>query len=415
MALPYPGFSLAPPNTDAYKCGQNFDYLYALGSNGSIILDAVGDGITDDTAAIESWINQCSVTGRPGLALPGVYLVTTAAVTIDNDVELVFVPGASIKGASGLSTTVLTINGGITRPSLNIQGLIIDNSLRIHVVGTNSGTALLLNFIGLYTIQNSRFLSTDDYRDDMGDSGIVLVECGPGIIDNCYFRGQPDAGVYLSGGSSTSDSDDYGDAIVTNCYFLHCANAATFKRAIQRTIFTENRVFECRSGFSAEEADSSGVTLYPGRGAIFSNNEFKRIGSRAVTARYGPCIAIGNVIEDWGHDRDDVLIPSQPAILWNTSGSLCNSNVMRFRDWSGLTQIGIRVDVHTITGATGGDKLIPTDNQFDNNIVDGASIGIGEYGAGADRNHGLLRAIGVTTPFDKPNFNSTSSFTVIEQ
>jgi len=72
---------------------------------------AVGDGVTNDTAAIQACVTAANTAGFPAYFPPGNYVVTSA-ITIDNTADSAsFAPKASIIGA-GASCTVITAGAG---------------------------------------------------------------------------------------------------------------------------------------------------------------------------------------------------------------------------------------------------------------------------------------------------------------
>lgn len=376
---------------------------------------AIGDGVADDTTAVLAWIEACWQQQLAGYAAPGTYFVTSCINYPEADLELHFHRNAIVKGAADLFVNVLHFDGGSFRPSIRFYGGQINNSLRGFISADASGTALGFTRMTDVLVEGTWLMSTD-YRDEKGDSGITTVNCLRVTVRKCYFQGQPDAGVYFSGGSSTGSSDDYGDHVLDDCLFYRCAGAGAMKRQGRRTKFTNNTVIECRAGFGFNTLpgtpDITTPDITAAREVIVTNNFFKRIGSRAISADY-PCklIFANNEIEDWGYDPEGVLTGAlfQWAADLTTTNALCTGNMFSFADWdpAPINAEAFRVqqsDIDTVL-------FPPTGNLIDNNAITNVTIGIKER-AGATGNGGDNFFSGVTTPVVLENAASTSKYGV---
>ena len=278
---PGPPGPQGPPGLGAPPWTQD---VVNLNDQSTLIFD---NPSVDNAAALRAILLDASRTGRKVIATqPATLWVGQCRPAIEGDLIIETVLGFVIKGLDNpilYPKDVIYIEGGTYRPKLRIIGLTVDNSLRPFAEGAATGTALGLANMSQFYISQCRFLSTD-WRDQKGDSGITTVMCENGTIDSCYFRGQPDLGVYLSGGPSNADvSDDYGDQTVQNCTFYRCNGAGKQSREMRRTVWCNNRVVECRAGFYNVEAGTPApLNVGVSPDMIIEGNFFKRIGSRAV-------------------------------------------------------------------------------------------------------------------------------------
>lgn len=385
--------------------------IHKFGTQGDpIFLENYGLSTTaaDNSAAITAWINDCVAQGKPGTCLtPGTYMVVGVNISgITSALEIDVVQGVIFKGTSGTDAPVIELTGDSlsNRPPFTLRGLTIDNSLRTFVSSDDSGTALQIKWFSNFLIENCSFISTDDYRDGMGDSGISPNQCAKGLINHCYFRGQPDVGIYITGGPSSGMTDDEGDIVVQNCFFDTCSEAGDTKRAYRRVIFTNNTVYQCRTGF--HNAEASG--LEPGYDMIVASNYFKRCESRVCLAKPGTVLFVNNVIEDWGFDPDGTNSSFNFAVLWETSNGVCNNNVFLFRDWNGTSaKEAIRVQTVVVNSVS----YPPSGNLFYNNTIADCLYGIRES-TGATGNFGYNLFDTVTNPILK-TAGSTSKYDTV--
>jgi hypothetical protein len=106
---------------------------------------AAGNGVTDDTAALQAWLNACSANGIPGFMDPGTYLISSALVVTNSNGISIFGPEAESNNAA-----VAKIMLG----SLTQDGIQFNTTGRIYLKGFNivsSGTPTAgsaLNFQG---------------------------------------------------------------------------------------------------------------------------------------------------------------------------------------------------------------------------------------------------------------------------
>lgn len=133
---------------------------------------AVGDGTTDDTAAIQAAINAVEVASGGEVNFPvGVYKITSGLTILADDVSLIFDTGASLNWAGSSTGTALTIgDGSSTKFRNNVKNLRVTHSTVMA-----GGTALKLDKINNFNVDNLQI--------DGAYNAISLVG-GAGVIQN---------------------------------------------------------------------------------------------------------------------------------------------------------------------------------------------------------------------------------------
>lgn len=316
---------------------------------------AVGNGISTDTTPIINWLSTLAGDGIRGIGEPGTFLVDPIALSIAGDVVIEGAPGMSIKGIPSAALPVIRLDGLTARPRVDMRGLTIDNSAMPFVSAGQSGTGLSLVRIDGFSIRGMEFLGGANLADlttGFGDSGITTVECGSGEITFNRFVKQPDLGVYLSGGASTGDTDDYGDIIVANNVMTYCNAGISAKRQSRRLIAADNVITQGRVGISLFEASS----IDPGREAILTGNAIHKMGSRAIDLRgsYGDVVN-GNQIVDWGYKLDGVspdAAKDAAIVLLGVERASIGDNTVIFRDWANSSHKAIRMSEYTMEDTT---------------------------------------------------------------
>lgn len=363
---------------------------------------AAGNGVADDTQAVQTWIDVAIRLGLRADGIGGTYLVGAISKNIVAPLEINLPSGCIIKGASGSSDPVISFDGGVARPSVRISGGgEINSALRTYVPATASGTGLVLKRIGNgYRVDGLTFRA--DRASGKGDSGIAAQECGPGVISRCRFIGHPDIGIYLTGGGSVSSSDDYGDTKVVANYFEDCAIGATARRQINRTIFEGNTFVNCGSGMQTAEAQS-GATWVPGaRVVVAIGNAGQSISGAFIDFRAcapGSIIA-NNTCTDWG-----VTSAASGIGVLGSEGVSVTNNVMVLAAVTATTHAGVTINNYTDGGGTVYTGL---NNTVYGNTIIGAETGVRDLSTGPNFS-GLNTMLGVTTPYTGLNNTLTST------
>lgn len=312
----------------------------------------------DNGAKIVDWLQSAAYDRVIAAGLPGTFTAGTISANIDRDLYVEGAPGFTLKGAEGFPGSVLTLDGGTAKPSFFWNGGTVDTSLRGFVATDPTGTGITIKRLGQYGISRVRFKAGASYKDAVGDSGMSINQCDFGLVDHCHFIGQPDKGLYITGGASEAASDDGQGHEVRGCYFYRCNTAASATRQTRRFRAHHNIVEECNLGFGRTDA---GVTS-PGREMIVDHNYFYKIGGRAIRL-YGTGydgdlgggdVIDGNVFIDWGYEFDGVTA-SDSRRLMDIRGARApriTNNIMRMRDWTPVSGItAIYLGAYTLDGA----------------------------------------------------------------
>lgn len=331
-------------------------------------------GTVDVGGKFLQFLQACVAAKVRGRVEPGTYKIgpTVSLTSIQADLTLEMEPGAVLKGTAEDSGPVLSISGNaIAR--LTIIGGTIDNGDRPFLDAVQSGTALGLSSLRSVRLDNVQFgrrtrLGTELF----GDSGVTAVNCDNVTVTGCLFYGQPDLGIYVSGGGLTSTSDDHMNFVLIGNHFINCRGAAAVKRAFRRTIMIGNTLYNCQYGLCSLPALSTPNTLLAGHQGVISGNVFKYC-QEANIWLYGPCygwVISDNVIEDNGFDSSLVIAPNltDASAIYIEGGASClvHHNIIRVADVLSASGIkGINVTnsvVYFDTPATPAANVIVKDN-----------------------------------------------------
>lgn len=389
--------------------------------NSALVFDNATEATAIANAAVlEALLEQAALEGKElYMPDPGLLYVTSVTAHPVKDLTVNLHRNFVIKGIAGYNTTVIGIDGIDSiyeSPNNNHVRLFwtggrIDSSLRETEV--DLATCLNLVRIGhadgeLSYVRDADFVAGESYEDGMGGDGISATQCGPLLIDGCYFRGHPDLGVYATGGSLTTPEDDWGDVTVSNCVFWKCASGASAKRQMRRFMFVHNRCFYCNIGASLLSA----TPVPPAMEGIFSHNFFYKTGRNAIAVQCmdeGAGVSIqDNTILDWGYGLDEVTVTptSNHALFLNgVTNATIKGNRIALREWANhVTHEAIRLGRFDILA----ESFMPHDNEIDGNVIVGCEYGIRERDS-ATANTGTNRFINVTIPVTLAT-NSTSRF-----
>jgi len=211
---------------------------------------AVGDGVTDDTDAIQAALNATAGTGLT------VYIPNTAANTyiisgrtsllclsIPSNTRLVIAPGVTIQAAPGIGPVVrmlsiavvsnVYISGyGATIKGIKSEyvsgeqrhGVIISTASNVHIEGlTCKDTGGDGFYIGASTGENVSLV--DCIADNNRRNGVSITSGKRVLVDRCYFINQsgtdPQSGIDIE---PNGNSDFMEDITVRNCYAYNNTN-----------------------------------------------------------------------------------------------------------------------------------------------------------------------------------------------
>lgn len=175
--------------------GQLMFYQPRGATSGSLyfnVIDfgAVGDGVTDDTAAIQAAINAANPRGGIVYFPRGDYLISSG-LTIDNSVASTgplpddyFARKASLMGDGMASSRILGAAGNYAMLTLlgsTLTGFVSQQSIRglTFEKADKTGKVLALDNLAYFSVENCYF--------DGGDEVAVISDCVVGLFSNCYF------------------------------------------------------------------------------------------------------------------------------------------------------------------------------------------------------------------------------------
>lgn len=169
--------------------------------------NAVGDGVTDDTAAIQAAINAANATGDTVFFPPGIYIVS-GTLTIDNGTDTAaFAPKASLLG-SGASNAIiwgatgnynlLTITGGVSGAGMHSHQYVKNLSLF-----KDGGTGACLN------MTNVAYFDAEGLHIRGGEIGISASDFLSATFRACQVLWCSTGGVRMER-SSTADGFQSG-------------------------------------------------------------------------------------------------------------------------------------------------------------------------------------------------------------
>jgi hypothetical protein len=253
---------------------------------------AVGDGATDDNAAIIAALTAASAVSGEVIVPPGMFIFTQIPVPsnvrfVGRGGTLKFKDGTAVSSAASYYPIVI----GPTESNVVLDSLVIDGN------GANNTS---------FTVCDAISASGDNIRvqnctiTNPPDSGITWSKNTNSACEGNRISGATDCGIYINDGDGTAlhESIVRGNRI-TGCAFSGIAA----KRISQRTIISDNVIYDCGNGITLEEASTT--TDY-GTNLTIANNRMRRIGHiNAAAAKCGVNIrgsrwvqVIGNRVED---------------------------------------------------------------------------------------------------------------------
>lgn len=297
---------------------------------------AVGDGVTDDTAALNAALAVGGVLGLPA----GVYRVTDTLVGASNTTLLGY----------GRAKIVLDT-------ASNVDVLLFEQVSNVQVIG--------LEIDGQKATKSS---ATNTGR------GIHFSQVEHGLIADCFVHDTYEHGIRLGGGS-TVDTGDTTDIVVRNNLVEDCGNAANGRGwgiwafwRVKDTLVQGNTVAGCYDGGIMFDDASSDAT--PGKdcerividGNIVTDTDAAAPFGRGICIEGGRDFAItGNVVT--GHNNGIVVNDGQGATdtgLGSISGNKVRARKagLQIVDCRDLTISGNNIEVDDASSlAHGGIKL----------------------------------------------------------
>jgi hypothetical protein len=169
---------------------------------------ATGNGTTDDTAALQAWLNACSSLGIPGFLDGGSYLISSALTVTNSNGISVFGPEAS----PGNAAEAKIVMGSLTQDGIqfNTTGRVCLKGFGVVSSGTPTAGAAL-NFQGSASQSVGGFVERVDlgFGNTVGSvwNGIVATGFAAFTINECSMTAQ----------NCCINVSNPGDSEITNC------------------------------------------------------------------------------------------------------------------------------------------------------------------------------------------------------
>ncbi|MCK6486921.1 MAG: glycosyl hydrolase family 28 protein [Planctomycetes bacterium] len=187
---------------------------------------AIGDGVADDTAAIQTAIDTCAVGGGGRVVVgPGVFLTRT--LRLKSDIELHLAAGATLRGHADAETYSGYSGADARLPARNrLRSLILAEGVQrvsITGAGTVDGGAVTdpageERIRGPHTIMLggcAQLAIRGITIRDSGNYALLMHHCNEVVIEDCSFDGGWD-GVHLRG-----SAEQWSDGItIRRCRFV---------------------------------------------------------------------------------------------------------------------------------------------------------------------------------------------------
>jgi parallel beta-helix repeat protein len=242
---------------------------------------AKGDGITDDTTVIQNAINDATNAGGGIVVIPpsiSSYIFTS--LTVKANVTLKSLGGIlKLKNNTFVSSStsyyaIHNINGSSFYSNVTLDGLIVDAN------AVNNTSFLVGDTI---TIGGSNAVVKNCNLYNTCDSGIMFsdVTNGTCIYNRIDGTGSPnmDTGIYVNDGNGSSA---FENIIMGNRITGFPGSGIALKRISQRTIVSENTIYNCGGGITLEQ--SSVGTDYSKNISIM-NNRLRYIGYNSTNTQ----------------------------------------------------------------------------------------------------------------------------------
>jgi len=260
---------------------------------------------------------------------------------LENDIEIIFEPGAKLIAAAGLASPVIDLRASsstITERIARILNPRIDCSAGLTQNPGQGCTAISAQYFKQLIIENVSLYGGELRTNTNADSGVTPIACDYVKITGGRIRGFSDGGVYIGGDNTSGIIGNGITAIISGVLFERCNNAVLAKRDLNHLLFTGNYVDECGSGVIPAEVTVPNYTN-PAYRLDITHNRFHKCLANIARFR-GPTKGkfIGNTVEDWGFDPDGASNPAgangYALSIQGASGIEVKSNEFKLKDWT---------------------------------------------------------------------------------
>lgn len=271
---------------------------------------AIGDGIADDTTAVQSWLTA------GGSYLRDVTLRITTGLTLAGNNRNLFMDNAKII-ADGTNITALTVTGNNCRVRAHIDGL---NKANYGIAVTGSG-AIIENCL----VENI-------YSATLTARGIDVATAGGCTVRNNIVRN-----INSVGNAATGDSNGASRAIM-----LTSTVAATAKTVISNNVI-DNVI--------GEEGDAIQIitTNYVSAKATIADNNISNVSRRFVKIQAADCEVLRNTC------THDGAVPAHPA---NAIDLISSSNVLVEGNFIGPNPLSVAISCSGVAGTPNLNNII---------------------------------------------------------
>ena len=338
---------------------------------------AVGDGITDDTAALQAWINDCLVQKIPGYLDSGTYLITSS-LSVTGTI--------TIRGA-GRNMSTLAPVVGITAISVvtpNLQPVDFSKFSVTYPSAASTGTAgIKVSGTTGNMNYNSMFRDlhiTNAYIGIQFDAALLFV------IDYCTVSNAVQHSIQVA----NSVNPDFGDSIIANSTLGGLPSAATIAHIHFQSSgglrVINNKVIGAHYGILLDLG--LGVTTSI---LLVTNNSFEVLATSALlmkrvtgaTGTFHNIVFDGNELSDCGNVP--ICSPADPNGQWLSRVIVTNNLI-----GGATTGAPTLVSIASTMGLIVSDNIFDGDAPSNNGIytatttdraILGPNLKIGAFGA----------------------------------
>lgn len=299
------------------------NYLVICGGNAKA-LGCEGDGVTDDTTAINTAITSLATAGINKLVFPEGEYVISNTINIPSNFELTGMKGAVLKYVGeGSSGTLINIQGDDSenyKENITISNLKIDGTNQTYKGGYSMETPNVTHTnpcaIGLKVI-NVRFARNVTIEDctinDIYGDGIAICYCSDVRINNNRLYSVGAGNIQISG---QTGYDSHGDGIAAYMSFNVIVNGNTV---------INKRVYQ--AGIDAAEGKPcgrSGIEFEYPLNMNYENNNPDDIDHNAVDSDIVPLSTVG----EHEYRRGNGLVAMNNYVYGYTKGVHMEANVI---------------------------------------------------------------------------------------